>query len=331
MEKIKLEKAQKIIVILGSTASGKSDLAIKLAIWLSKQPNRPEQSEGLPMGAEIISADSRQVYKGMDIGTGKVTKRDQKLVPHHLLDVTSPKKRFTVADFKSRASRAISEIVCRHKLPIIVGGSGLYIDALIYDLEIPEVKPDLKLRAQFSKLAVEKLFERLKKLDPKRAQTIDPHNKRRLIRALEIINAIGSVPYLSTNYSLLPTNYSVLWLGLNPKDLGKRIAKRLDKRLEQGMIAEIKKLHSSGVSWKRLEDLGLEYRFVSQFLKNGPYANRGSSISLFKKSQEYRDLLTAIRQYSKRQMTWFKRNPKTHWLKSETEAKRLVRNFLQRI
>ncbi|MEK7646019.1 MAG: tRNA (adenosine(37)-N6)-dimethylallyltransferase MiaA [Patescibacteria group bacterium] len=338
-----MNKKPKIVVIVGPTASGKSDLAIKLARRISAKGGPAHYR-----GAEIISADSRQVYHGMDIGTGKI-KRDtsfsllnkydrikiatnkKKLlyysmgIHHYLIDVVSPKKIFTVSDFKSRAEKAITDITKRNKLPIVVGGTGQYIDTLIYNFSLPKVPPNYELRAQFDKLTVEQLFEKLKKLDPERAKNIERHNPRRLIRALEIISSIGKVPPLNTSPISHNTNYDVLWLGLNPKDLQKRIATRLSARFRQGMIAEVKKLRANGISWQRLYDLGLEYRWISRYLQN--------KITL----QEMKDnLYRAIIQYSKRQMTWFKRNKEIHWLapneverlKNVNQSISLVANFL---
>ena len=281
---------QKIIVIVGPTASGKSDLSIRLA----------KRLEG-----EIISADSRQVYRGMDIGTGKVTKKGQKTVSHHLIDVANPNKQFTVDNFKKLAERAINDISKRKKLPIVVGGTGLYIDALVYDLNFPDVPPNKKLRAQLEKMSVEELFARLRKLDAKRAETIESKNKRRLIRALEILAAVEKVPLLDTKYHQQKPKYNVLWLGLNPVNLKQRIKKRLKERLRKGMIKEVEKLHTKGLTWKRLGELGLEYRWVGRYLQKR--INR-------KEMEEM--LLREITNYAKRQMTWFKRNKNIRWIKN---------------
>jgi tRNA dimethylallyltransferase len=288
----------KMVVIVGPTASGKSGLGIFLAQKL---------------GGEVISADSRQVYRGMDIGTGKITKKERAAVKHYMLDVADPKKVFTVSDFKKLGLGAINQILRSDQIPFIVGGTGFYVDALVRDIPIPEVPPNRKLRAELEKTSAEQLFKQLKKLDPVRARNIDPQNKRRLIRALEIIKATGKpIPKLAPK-----SNYEVLWLGLKPKDLDKKIEKRLDSRLKQGMVREVKKLMRSGVSKKRLYDLGLEYRWVAKYL-NGEISR-----------QEMRDgLLKDIIKYSKRQMTWFKRNKDIHWLENRKQALRLVKEFL---
>ncbi|OGM98236.1 MAG: tRNA (adenosine(37)-N6)-dimethylallyltransferase MiaA [Candidatus Yanofskybacteria bacterium RIFCSPLOWO2_01_FULL_41_34] len=309
----------KIIVIVGPTASGKSGLGIKLA----KKFN-----------GEIISADSRQVYRGMDIGTGKVSKKEQKIVSHHLIDVASPKKQFTADDFKKLGEKSLKEILAKEKVPIVVGGTGFYIDVLLGRMSVVEVPPNKKLRARFDKFNVEYLFKMLKRLDPGRAKTIDRHNKRRLMRALEIVDLIGKVPSLNTNYSLLTTGYDILWLGLKPKNLEKRIKLRLHKRLKQGMVKEVRNLLKSGVSKKRLYDLGLEYRQISEYLASEKF--KVKSLNNFKKSEYHQKLLREIIKYSKRQMTWFKRNKEIHWLapsgvegiKNKKEAEKLIRKFI---
>lgn len=290
----------RIIVIAGPTASGKSDIAIALA---------------RKFNGEIISADSRQVYRGMDIGTGKVTKREQKLARHWLLDVASPSRQYTVAHFKRDAQRAIRNITRRGKLPIICGGTGFWIDTLVYDLHLPEVKPDARLRAKLKKISAPELFARLQNLDPARAATIDPHNPVRLIRALEIVLATGEpVPTKKTS-----APYGVLYLAVSRpmSELKTRIEKRLDARLKAGMIPEVKRLRASGVSWKRLESFGLEYRWVARFLQN--------KITRF----EMRDsLLRDIIAYSKRQLTWWKKNKDIRWFKADESVHLLVAAFL---
>ncbi|MBP9822449.1 MAG: tRNA (adenosine(37)-N6)-dimethylallyltransferase MiaA [Candidatus Pacebacteria bacterium] len=288
----------KIIVIVGPTASGKSDLAIKLA----------RKFKG-----EIISADSRQVYRGMDVGTGKVTKKEQRLAHHHLIDVANPKKIFTVSDFKKLGEKAIKEIISKNKMPIIVGGTGQYIDTLVYNFSLPEVPPNYKLRAKLEKQSTEQLFEQLQKLDPERSGNIDSKNPRRLIRAIEIITATGQ----PVGRIKQESPYDVLWLGLNPKGLEKRISTRLSARIKQGMIAEVKKLRTGGISWQRLYDLGLEYRWVGQYLQNK-----------ITKDEMTIGLDQAIHQYSKRQMTWFKRNKNIHWVKNLTSATKLMKAFV---
>ncbi|MEK7125179.1 MAG: tRNA (adenosine(37)-N6)-dimethylallyltransferase MiaA [Patescibacteria group bacterium] len=290
-------RGNKILVILGPTASGKSDLAIQLAKKLK---------------GEVISADSRQVYRGMDIGTGKVTKREQRIVPHRLLDIADPKRDFSVARYKKLAQKILCDIQKRSKLPIIVGGTGLYIDALLNRVSWPEVPPNKKLRAKLAKQSTEQLFKQLQKLDPRRAKSIDPHNKHRLIRALEIVVGTGKpvpVPLKGASAS------NVTWIGINPgkEELARNIEKRLTARLGQGMLNEVRKLHRSGVSWKRLGGFGLEYRWIARYLQK--------KIS----EQEMRaGLLRDIVRYSKRQMMWFKRNKEIRWFTTAQHALRAL-------
>lgn len=332
---------QKIVVIVGPTASGKSDLALRLA----KKFN-----------GEIISADSRQVYRGMDIGTGKVERdsikykvvstKDKKegseyyskSIRHHLIDVANPKKQFTAVDFKRLGQKAIAGITSRGKIPIIAGGTGFYIDVLLGRMQTAEVSPNLKLRKRFNKFTAEHLFEMLQKLDPERAKTIEPKNKRRLIRAIEIAvavkkNKLKTVLPMQYDRSVLAT-HDILWIGLKSKNLETRIKKRLDARLKQEMVREVINLHKQGISWKRLDNLGLEYRWVSRWLQsqklNIKNQNDRSKIKNFEKSFHYEKLLREIIKYSKRQMTWFKRNPEIKWVNSPSGGQRKAENFIKK-
>jgi len=326
----------KVVVILGPTASGKSALAVKIA---------------RKYNGEIISADSRQVYRGMDIGTGKISRDtvhslwftvysnkkepikqksiNSKLetshyysngIRHHLLDIASPKKQFTVDDFKRLGQKAIAGISKHGKLPIICGGTGLYIDSLLYDIAIPHIPPDKKLRIKLEKLTTRELFDKLLILDPERAKSIDRHNPRRLIRALEIVMTTGKpIPRLQFPVYGLPSKFDVLWVGINPgkEKLVLNIEKRLDSRLKAGMINEVKKLHKSGINWRHLESFGLEYKWLAMFLQKK-----------ITRREMREGLLHDIIRYSKRQMTWFKRNSSVHWIKFPAEAGRLTKKFL---
>lgn len=282
----------KIVVILGQTATGKSDLAVSLAKKLS---------------GEIISADSRQVYKGLDIGSGKITKGEMKNVPHHLLDVANPKRQFSVAQYKKLADKKIEDLYKKGKLPIIVGGTGFYIQAIVDDLVLPEVKPNYKLRRGLERKSTKQLFEILKKLDKTRAKDIEKDNPRRLIRAIEIAKELGKVPKLKAN-----SKYEVLQIGLKLKDekLKENIKKRLFARIKKGMVAEVKKLHSQGLSWKRLEALGLEYRFLAQYLQGK-----------IKKEDMLSKIETESWHFAKRQRGWFKRDSSTRWFKPSEVGK----------
>lgn len=305
MNKIRV-KRKKVIVIVGPTASGKSDFAVEIANFINKQKG---------LNAEIISADSRQVYRGMDIGTGKITKKEMSGIPHHMLDINSPTSTFTVSHYQKKGRKIINELIKKNKVPIVCGGTGFYIDALIDGTVIPEVKPNKKLRAILSKKTTEELFIILLKKDTGRAETIDRKNPVRLIRAIEIAEALGKVPEFKKN----PLKADILFLGISlPQHvLSKRIEDRLKKRLKIGMIHEIKKLHEKGVSWKKMERFGLEYRYISRFLTG----------KITKKEMETQ-LLSEIKKYAKRQMTWFKKNKRIHWIKNKKETIGLIKSFL---
>ncbi|MDO8564943.1 MAG: tRNA (adenosine(37)-N6)-dimethylallyltransferase MiaA [bacterium] len=291
----------KVIAVVGPTAVGKSALAVELA----KRFN-----------GEVISADSRQVYQGLTIGTGKITKREMLGIPHHLLDVASPRGQYSVARYVKEGHRTISEIVRRKKLPIVVGGTGLYIDALLGEMQFPDVPPNPALRKKLAKKSTSELFSLLKKLDLKRAKTIDRHNPRRLVRAIEIARTAkltpvpeqssvrGTARNLKRKTDAKSHLYKPLYIGLVvPREkLQKRIAKRLVRRIKGGMIAEVRNLHTSSMSWKRLDSLGLEYRYVAQHLRG-----------LISEKEMVAKLQTEIWHYAKRQMTWFRRNKKIKW------------------
>ena len=302
-------RRKKIIVIVGPTASGKSELAVHLA----KRFN-----------GEIISADSRQVYRGLDRGTGKVPGRWQKKaggerfiyksIPHYCIDTVSPKKQFSVTEFTRDAKNAIEKIRMRGKIPIIAGGAGFWIDAIVYNLNLPEVRPNMKLRKILAQKSAEKLFHFLKKIDSKRASKIDPRNPRRLIRAIEIAYAIGKSPKIKKRAA-----YDTLWIGIKtlPDILKLKIKKRLATRLREGMIEEAVLLRKKGLSWKRFYALGLEYRFLADYLQKKMGREELSE-----------RLFCAIWHYAKRQMTWFKKNKEIRWVESKKKAYFLTKEFL---
>ncbi len=301
----------KIIVILGPTASGKTSLAIKLAYRFN---------------GEIISADSRQVYKGMDIGTGKdldeYNYQEQK-IPYHLIDVVSPKTSFDLAKWRKKADRAIKDILKRGKLPIIAGGTGLYLEAIVQNYSLSLIKPNKILRIKLEKLTADKIFNKIEKLNPifaKKINNSDKKNKRRLIRYYEILQAGENICKKNKNGS-----YKFLILGVTHprKVLLERIYKRLIDRLEkEKMIEEVKTLHKSGVSWKRLEGFGLEYKFISYFLQGK-----------INYEEMVEKLNIAIRQFAKRQMAWFRRWErkvgKIYWIKNYQDAKNRVKKFIK--
>ena len=295
--------SKKLVAILGPTASGKSAMAVNLA---------------QKFNGEVISADSRQVYRGMDLGSGKITKKEMKGIVHHLLDVAVPQKRFDVVKYRKLAQKAIAQILRKDKTPILCGGTGFYIQAVVDNIVIPAVKPDWRLRSGLEKLATEQLFEKLKKLDPRRAKTIDKNNPRRLIRAIEIVmKTKNPVPRLRQGCG--GQAYPVLIIGIKktPEELKKLIARRLRVRLNLGMVAEVKKMHEKRVSWKRLEEFGLEYRFIAQYLQKK--LNYDEMLKLIQKESEH---------FAKRQETWFKRDKRIRWIQNYKESEKLVKEFL---
>lgn len=324
----------KIIVILGQTSTGKSDFAVEIALRL--------RSGRAKIESEIISADSRQVYKGMNLGTGKITKKEMHGIPHHILNVVSPTKTFSVSDFQKLANKKIEEIIKKGKIPILCGGTGFYIDAIINGTTFPEVPPNKTLRKQLYPKSAIALFGYLEKLDPKRAKTIDKNNKVRLIRAIEIAKALGKIPPihiihrsdLCYDIGLTYGPYRVLKIGLTlpPEILKEKIRARLLERIKKGMIKEVENLHKNGVSWKRMNELGLEYRYVSQYLQN---IKTVPSLNLRQvKEKMIEELNTAIWHYAKRQKTWFKRDPNIIWIdprkkSSELKVLKEIKKFLK--
>lgn len=302
----------KIIAVVGPTASGKTSLGIFLAKKL---------------GGEIISADSRQVYKGLDIGTGKVTKKEMSGIPHHLLDVANPQKQFSVDDFVRLARPVLNGLIYQSKpiVPIVVGGTGFYVDALLGRVTLPNVPPNPKLRARLEKKNVGELFKMLQQEDPARAATIEPHHKRRLIRALEISYSpqrhTRSESRLAGQRRVCREELSldVLWLGINLPEarLRKNIHSRLFARISEGMLAEARRLHARGLSYRRMRELGLEYTYLADVLQH----------KISRREFEER-LERAIWHYAKRQLRWFRRNPDIRWVTSRAGAARLAKEFL---
>jgi tRNA dimethylallyltransferase len=291
----------KIVVVLGPTASGKSDLAVTLA---------------QKFNGEVISADSRQVYKGLNLGTGKINRKEMQGIPHHLLSIMPPQSQFSVEQFKKTAQEAISKIIKKNKVPIICGGTGFYIQALVDNITFPEVKPNVLLREELAKKLPEELFGMLLKLDHDRASTIDPTNKQRVIRAIEIAEALGKIPPVKSE-----PLYDPLLIGLETDDelLRQKINTRLTERIKKGMIREAEKLHQEGLTWKRMDELGLEYRYLARFLQH----------KLLKEEMLER-LQFEIWHYAKRQKTWFKRDERIRWFpisekaSIETEVKKFL-------
>lgn len=309
INKNKPNNKPKVLVILGPTASGKTGLGVKLASKLN---------------GEIISADSRQVFRGMDIGTGKDLKEfkiDGKKIKHHLIDVVNPKDLFDLASYQKLAFKAIDSIIKKGKLPIIVGGSGLYLQAIVDHYVFGSGKPDYKRRDEIEKLAPAEILEKIAALKPEFAANInysDSNNKRRLARYLEIVENGESIDKKKDS------PYDFLLLGLDfPDDiLRQRIEYRLLTRFEEGMIAEVKRLIDEGVSHDRLKSFGLEYRFITEYLEGTHTYNE-----LVKK------LGIAIYRFAKKQKNWFRRWQKQgreiRWVNNQTAAEKLINKFLK--
>ncbi len=308
-------KLPKLIVVCGPTASGKTDLAIVLA----KKFN-----------GEIVNADSRQIYKEMDIATAKplkvtsdklqVTSTDEYIidgVKHYLLDMISPDENFTLSDYKDQAQKTIKEIIKKGKIPFLVGGTGLYIKAIVDNLEIPRVEPDLVLRRELESKSLEERVKMLKEIDPETYEKIDIQNPRRVIRALEVV--------LSTGESFLKQQkkgkslFNVLQLGIkvDKENLYERINKRCEKMIEAGLIQEAKRL-AQKYSWELPSMSGIGYRQMRDYIEGK---------MTLEEAIEWLQMDT--RHYAKRQMTWFKKDEKIVWIENEKQAEKKIDEFLK--
>ena len=273
----------RVVAVVGTNASGKSALGVELA---------------KKYGAEIISADSRQVFRGLDLGSGKIMPEEMQGVPHHLIDVREPGEFFSMADFQRMSYAAIDGILARGHLPMIVGGTGLYVDSVLDGYLLSDTEPDLAYRAELEKLTTPELYDMLVALVPD--VQVERNNRNRVMRMLERLHdGDDATPGKQARYESL--RLGVSW----PRDvLAKRIDERLALRLEQGMIEEVQGLMDRGASREFLLGLGLEYRFITQYLI-GEIPDREDMLA---------QLAHAIKKFAKRQMTWFRRNPDIVWL-----------------
>ncbi len=299
---------EKIIAVVGPTASGKTALAIALA----KKFN-----------GEIISADSRQIYRGMDIGTAKPTRAEQRAVPHHVIDIRDPNESYTVAEFQHDAIAAIHAIIARGRLPMLVGGTGLYVKAVVENLDIPRVAADPALRARLEadvrRHGLAAMFDRLVKLDPEAAYVVDPKNPRRVIRALEVTLTTG-VPFTAQRRKRAP-RFSTLMLGVAvpPTALRRRINQRIDAMEKAGLAREVRKLVKKYSSKANALD-AIGYREIIQYLEGNATLK-----------QALDEMKISTWHYAKRQMTWFKKDATVRWIKNQKEALAQIKNFLKRI
>jgi tRNA dimethylallyltransferase len=298
---------QKLIVIIGPTASGKSDLAVKIA----KEFN-----------GEIISADSRQVYRGMDIGTAKPGKKELAAIKHYLIDIRDPDQDYSAGRYKKDAIRAIDKTIKVGKIPILIGGTGLYIDAVVKNLEFPKVKENKKLRARLEREIREKrldfVFKKLVDLDPEAAYIVDPQNPRRVVRALEVA-LISGKPFSAQRRTGRPL-YDALEIGINvpPKVLKEKIAKRIEQMVKNGLVDEAEDLvRKHGPNCKVLDAIG--YREITDYLKG--------EISL---AEAMEQMKKNTWHYAKRQMTWFKKDKSIKWISDPREAEPLILEFLNK-
>lgn len=296
----------KIIAIVGPTASGKTPLSVEIA----------RRFKG-----EVVSADSRQVYRGLDIGTGKITRREMRGVPHHLLDIKNPNEPYTVADYKRDALRAIRAILKKKKLPILVGGTGLYVRAVTENLDIPRVKQDVELRRNLEARIEEKglgaLFRELVRLDPEVAYIVDPKNPRRVVRALEVVLQTGK-PFSAQRTRGKPL-FAVLKIGIAlPKEaLQKRITERVRAMVRKGLFREVKNLVAKyGPDCRALDAIG--YREIIAHLEGK--LSLAEAVELTKRNTS---------RYAKRQMTWFRKDREIWWVNSAKQAERIVKEFLK--
>ena len=285
-----MENKPKVIVIVGPTGSGKTSLALEIATRFQ---------------GEIISADSRQVYTRLDIGTEKITHEEMRGVRHHLIDVVDINTVYTATDFKKDASIAIADISSRGHIPIVAGGTFFYIDTLLEKIIPAPVAPNIELRARLESQTPEELFLQLQRKDPTRASGIDIKNKRRLIRALEITDAIVTVPPViaQTEYS-----YNVLTLGIitDKIELRKTLRTRAEQALQRGLLEETKQLLAAGISRARLAEIGHEYKIVMRYIDGGL-----TDAQLIQKFEEKNW------QYAKRQLMWLKRDKSIAWFARE--------------
>lgn len=284
----------KVIVICGPTASGKTALSIELA----KKIN-----------GEIISSDSMQIYKYMDIGTAKPNKEEMQGIKHHLLDFVEPNQRYSVAEFKKDAEAAIEEILAKGKTPIVVGGTGLYVDSLIYGIEYQDIELDEKYRRELEervlKEGLEKLYDEAKKIDPQAMEKISQNDKKRILRVLEIYKATGknkTEQEIESRKNGAKYDYKVFAINWDREKLYERINKRVDIMIEQGLIQEVEQLLKKYNEFPTAMQ-GLGYKEVVEYLHG-----------ITSKEEMIEKLKMETRRYAKRQITWFKKNKQTIWI-----------------
>lgn len=303
------EEKPKAIVICGPTASGKTALSIELA----------KKIDG-----EIISCDSMQIYKDMDIGTAKPTKEEMQGIKHYLIDFVSPDKRYSVADFKQDAKNAMKEIIAKGKTPIIVGGTGLYVDSLIYEIDYPNIEFDENYRKQLEEKAekegLEKLYEEAKKIDPQAIEKISVNDQKRILRILEIYHATGknkTEQEKESRKNPVEYDYHVYAINWDREKLYERINKRVDIMIEQGLIEEVQKIYQKYETFPTAMQ-GLGYKEVVEYLENK-----------CTKEEMIEKIKMETRRYAKRQLTWFRKNKQTIWLDGQEKIQNNIKIILE--
>lgn len=287
-----LDKHEKVVVLIGPTAVGKTKLSIELA---------------KAFNGEIISGDSMQIYKGMDIGTAKITPEEMEGIPHHLIDIKEPHESFSVAEFQERVRKKITEITQRGKLPMIVGGTGLYIQSVIYDYQFSDAPSDEEFRRTLENRAEiegnEAIYEELQKVDPVGAETIHPNNLRRVVRALEVFHCTGKTmsQYQEGQTPELMYDIAIIGLTMDREKLYERINKRVDIMMEQGLLEEVRELFQSGLKdCQSIQAIG--YKEIYEYLYG--------KISIVEAIEQ---LKQNSRRYAKRQLTWFRNKMDVEW------------------
>ncbi|MDP4152102.1 MAG: tRNA (adenosine(37)-N6)-dimethylallyltransferase MiaA [Bacillota bacterium] len=285
-----------LIVVCGPTASGKT----KLAVMLAKA-----------FDTAVVSADSMQIYKGMDIGTAKPTENEMNGIPHYMIDIVYPDRRYSVSDYVSKAGQVISDIAQKGKIPILAGGTGLYIDTLVSGTRFGEIKYDEKIRGELSEFSGLELKEKLLKIDPAVADRLHENDKKRLIRALEIYFTTGVTMSEWERRSVNESPYEPLYIGLtceNRQLLYDRINIRVDTMIEQGLVDEVKNLLNKGIPLDTTAMQAIGYKEIAIALKTGGSITEAVEI-----------VKMESRRYAKRQLTWFRRNDKIHWFFTDKE------------
>ena len=301
-----------VIVIAGPTASGKTGLSVEVAKQLH---------------TEIVSADSMQIYQGMDVGTAKVTTQEMCGIPHHMIDIVSPMENYNVSRYVEDAKPIVDDILSRGKIPVIAGGTGLYINSLVYGYDLAPIPSDDALREEITQLYEEKggefLLEELRKIDPKTAQRLHPNNARRLIRALEVYRISGTtISDQEERTKNAPKPYDVKFFVLDTDrdKLYERINRRVDIMLENGLVEEVKTLLGHGIPKTNTSMQAIGYKEIVEYLDG--YLTLDEAVEKLKMES---------RRYAKRQLTWFRRNEGAHWLEASLPREKLVANILETI